>query len=451
MVGRLDYNSYYSDGVEVDSTVLTEKDDSNNGGVFDVDLDSVTLNISNDGYMSEDGSIVVMDKDDDRAFEMKYINIENIIVGRRIRTDKAVDDLIKSIANTGLLEPIVLAPTATEDQYVLLAGMRRLLACARLGMKFIPSIINNKVTTKEIPIVEAMYNHSKVYTMREKRQYIEYLETEKGILNPTLIEFLAQLNIGDYTKLKDILNDDDTEIVGPLMNDELTIALAFQKLEKRRKKESRQEQEEKKTSKVFGEEDSGAKEFENQGEVSENKVVLSIEEIKELGIVASDEDLRDVELSDLLKNAQNEYGFDPNIQKTGERTYIDPAIRRAVMAKYKDTCQCCYEGGPEYVLTNDYHHVVPVFLGGPDTEENGTCICCKCHRMVHLFARGDLTITDIESMEDAEKNKMKRIIAFGVHIRKAMKAQGMKRDQYKKLDNMKSIGRSMPGKLNDVG
>ena len=60
----------------------------------------------------------------------------------------------------------------------------------------------SQINTPDIPIVEALYNHYKKYTMEEIIKYIEYLENKKGILSPSVIEYLLQLNSGDYTKLK---------------------------------------------------------------------------------------------------------------------------------------------------------------------------------------------------------------------------------------------------------
>ena len=105
----------------------------------------------------------------------------------------------------------------------------------------IPCIINNKVSTPEIPILEAMYNHSQKYSIKEKIDYIDFLEKQKGIMNPSMIEYLLQMNTGDYTKLKDILNDNDEDIVDKLLNGTYDIASAFRALEKRRKNETAEE------------------------------------------------------------------------------------------------------------------------------------------------------------------------------------------------------------------
>ena len=159
-------------------------------------------------FISDSNDIVVQYTDDkEDGFAIKYIDIGNIVVTNRIRKMESADALVQSIKSTGLLVPLVVAKLETDDLYVLLDGYRRIQACARAGKKKVPCVINTKVSTPEIPILEAMYNHQKRYSIKEQIDYINYLEKEKGIMNPAMIEYLLQMNNGDYTKLKDILND----------------------------------------------------------------------------------------------------------------------------------------------------------------------------------------------------------------------------------------------------
>ena len=108
------------------------------------------------------------------------------------------------------------------------------------------------------------------------------------------------------------------------------------------------------------------------------------------------------------------------------------------------------EGGPEYVDVNDFHHVVPVFLGGPDTVDNAICVCVKCHKLIHLYARGQLHLVNIDKMSEQEKKKFKRIIKYGEIIREGIARKGMKLEEYRKKDNIRVIGRQMPGHKNTV-
>lgn len=63
--------------------------------------------------------------------------VDQIIVGKRFRRDHGdIDGLAASMAEVGLLQPIVVTPDG-----VLLCGERRLLAAKRLGWTEIPVTI----------------------------------------------------------------------------------------------------------------------------------------------------------------------------------------------------------------------------------------------------------------------------------------------------------------------
>ena len=79
--------------------------------------------------------------------EVKEILLESIVVSE-LNTrkdleagteDSSLDDLAFSIAEKGLLSPIVVIQK--EDKYELIVGQRRFLACKKLGWKTIPSIV----------------------------------------------------------------------------------------------------------------------------------------------------------------------------------------------------------------------------------------------------------------------------------------------------------------------
>lgn len=395
-----------------------------------------------------DKGIVVMEEDNGDNFKIKYIDIEKIAIVKRIRRNTTnVEDLVTSIKSTGLLEPLVVAPTETEGVYVLLAGFRRIMACAKIGKRSIPCVINTKASVPEIPVLEALYNHSKKYTMREIVDYIDYLEKQKGIMSASMIEYLLQLNSGDYTKLKDILNDNDEDIVDRLMNGEYTIDTAFKKLEKRRKKESADEKDNKKAERVYEDTSkSGADNIEGSGDNTEDDTPLSEDEIKSLSFNASElaeEDEKN--LDEMVEDSKKMEGFEPNKQDYKNREILDPALRKAVLARDKNTCQCCGLSGQEYSDVFDIHHIVEVYLGGSDNIDNliTTCICC--HRLIHSYARGDLYIRPASELSEEEQKKFKKIIKLGNVIREGMAKKHMKKEELKKLDKAETIGRTKPG------
>ena len=455
---ELDDPSSYMDGAVVDNNELLDDEE-----------DSSDYTRRESDFISDSGNIVVQDAYDDaeNGFELKYVDIDKIAITNRIRNLESVEGLVQSIQSTGLLRPVVVAPTATEGLFVLLDGLRRIQACARAGKNRVPCVINNRVSTPEIPILEAMYNQAKKYSIKEQIAYIDYLEKQKGIMNPAMIEYLLQMNSGDYTKLKDILNDNDEDIVQKLYEGVYDIATAFKKLEQRRKKESAEEKENKKAAKVYGNaEESGIDQVEGAGEDADGGE-LTEEQIKNLNINLSgmDEEVEDADLSTMVEEDKQLDGYEDHKQKVGEREYIDPAIRKATMARDNSTCRCCKRGGEQYVDILDLHHVLPVYLGGVDSVDNSVMLCVACHRLVHLYATGDLNIQEAllknsydelneeqknryenEEIFLDEQNRFKRIIYLGSKIRKAAVQKGLNREQFKKEHSNAGIGRRKPGK-----
>lgn len=433
---------------EFDKSIGADHD----GAILDGDsllIDSLDTVDKDKDFISNTGEIVVMDNNDNGDnFKFQYIDIENIAIVKRIRKNTTnVEDLVQSIKSTGLLEPLVVAPTQTEGIYVLLAGFRRIMACAKAGKRNIPCIINIKANVPEIPVLEALYNHSKQYTIKEIVDYIDYLEKQKGIMSASMIEYLLQLNSGDYTKLKDILNDNDDDIVDKLFNGIYTIEMAFKKLEQRRKKESAEEKENKKAAKVYeDEEESGASNIAGSGDEAADEG-LTEDEIQGLAISAGDIDSADDEdFKELVEEGENVEGFKPHKQDYKERERLDPALRKAVLARDNNTCQICkIISGQEFTEVLDVHHIVEVYLGGDDSINNLITACTVCHKLVHLYGRGELHIRPEDELTEEEKPRFKRIIKLGTVIRKGMAAKGMKKEQIKKLDGAETIGRTKPG------
>lgn len=406
-------------------------------------------------FISDTGDIVVMDTNENGDnFKLIYVDIESIAIVRRIRKNNNVEDLVRSIKSTGLLNPVTVAPTATDGLYVLLDGYRRILACARAGKRRIPCVVNTKVNTPEIPVLEALYNHNRSYNIKEMVDYIAYLEKEKGIMSASMIEYLLQMNNGDYTKLKDILNDDDEDIVEKLFSGIYTIETAFKKLEQRRKKESAEEKELQKASKVYDDaEESGADNIAGSGEEANEETSLSDDEIKALAInpESIDDGLEETSLEEMVEEGKSIDGFEDHKQDPKNRERLDPTIRKAVLVRDENTCQICkIISGQEYTEVLDIHHIVEVYLGGKDNVDNLVTSCTVCHKLIHLYARGELHMRPFEEMGEDEHEKFKRIVKLGNVIRKGMEAKGMKREQLKKVDNADTIGRRLKGSSDQV-
>ncbi len=417
------------------------------GEIEDSDDVEETEIITTNDCISDDGKLVVQSAVGNDRFKLVYIDITKIAVVKRVRTSKNIDDLLESIKSTGLLNPIVVAPTATDGIYVLINGYRRLLACAKLGLKEIPSIVNTKIETKDIIVLEALYNRYKPYTITETVNCIEYLKNEKGIQSTSMIEYLLQLDSGDCSKLQDVLEDNDDDIVTPLMNEQISIAQAFKKLEQRRKKESKEEKEGKQVSKVYNEtEEQVLDDIRATGEEVSEDEALTDEEIESLAI--SNDELSESEnesLDCMVEHGKEINGFEDKKQDYKHREHLDPALRKSVLARDDNTCMCCGLHGQEYVGVFDVHHKVEVYLGGSDAIDNLITVCTVCHRLIHSYGRGELYIRPEEDLSEDEKVKFKKIVKLGNKIREGMAMKGMKKEQLKKVDNLDSIGRTKPG------
>ena len=451
-------------------------------------------------FVAKDGSVSVMDNSQTRnSFELiDELPLEKLVIaGKRIRQRSAVTSLSQSIKQTGLLMPIVVAPTMTQGTYVLVHGFRRVVAMMSAGSTTVPAIVNKRIKSSEISIVEALYNQYTPYTMRECADFIKYLETELGIMSPSMFEMLLQWNSGDYSKYKDIMDDNDPDIVEKLFGGEFTIAQAFQALEKRRKKESREEKQNKTTAKAYDSEQVEQAEglLDTGSEVEQDGEGLTEEQISDLMIDPTKlgDDLSDKSLDEMVEAGAKMEGYEPHKQDWKNRERIDPAIRKAVMARDNNTCQCCKKGGPDYVDILDLHHIVEVFLGGEDSVANSITLCLNCHKQVHLYAHGKLTIPKTLTAEELdneaqkalldentkreaagaaaiteqsliddfklryrmryleEQDRYKRIVKLGNIIREGLRQKGMSKEQAAKDYPIDSIGRLKPGVKNIRG
>ena len=402
-----------------------------------------------DDFITADGDIVFMNPDDtEDNFKIIYTDPNKLLVSNRIRVSINVDDLVKSIQSTGLLKPIDVALTDAEGYYVILDGYRRVAACIKAGKISIPCVVNRKVRVKDVPVLAALYNHTKKYTMKEIIEYIDYLEKKKGIMSASMIEYLLQLNSGEYTKLKDILNDNDEDIVDKLMNGQYTIETAFKKLEQRRKKETAEEKDLKQAIRVYNEEpDSGAEEIEGSGETGDENIVLTDEEIANLSVNFSNfTEADDEDLDELVNEGNSIEGYKAHKQDPKYRERLDPTLRKSVLARDNNTCQICKQiSGMEFTEVLDVHHIQEVYLGGSDDINNLVTACTVCHKLIHQYAHGNLNIRPKEEMNEIEQNRFKRIVKLGNKIRLDLKARGMSVEELKKLDNASTIGRTKPG------
>lgn len=90
--------------------------------------------------------------------------------------DEKLNELAQSIKQKGLIQPIILKPSNTPDEYLLIAGERRYRAAKLAGLEFIPSIIRD-VSEEEVALLSLIEN-----LQRQDLNPIEEAKAYKNIL-----------------------------------------------------------------------------------------------------------------------------------------------------------------------------------------------------------------------------------------------------------------------------
>lgn len=379
------------------------------------------------------------------------IDIDSIIVSefKKIGRTDSISGLTGVVTEWGVVSPVHVLALEDDDCYQLLDGLRRIYAALRSGKKKIKAVVwdfSDKREGKELAnIISLMINRNQKYTAKEMWEQMKLLESINDA-TPGLIEYLLQMNAGDAMKLKDVMLADDSysDYRDGLLMGKYTIEQAYKKLCNERKKEDKLEKEDKMSL-----DSDGMKEISPES-VARNKVAcnegndsedneeeeplepLSSNEVKKILELNNFEDSDDDEDTLESLNKTDEIRKDTMHQKVGHRTFVDESVKKATLIRDNNRCRCCGRGGAAWAGILVYHHVVPVYAGGPDTVENGLTLCVNCHLTLHNYITGDVQIPD--NLEPEEEKIFKNIMKYGNLAIEAGKVQGMKRDELRKAN-----------------
>lgn len=93
---------------------------------------------------------------------VRDIKIEDINIIENVRLtarDSSMQELMASIKQVGLLEPIGVVPSTTDkNKYNLKFGNRRMVACEKLGWKTIPAVVGETIDLKDHIILNITEN-----------------------------------------------------------------------------------------------------------------------------------------------------------------------------------------------------------------------------------------------------------------------------------------------------
>lgn len=376
----------------------------------------------------------------------KEIELDSIITSnfKKISRTDSVSGLTGVVSEWGVVTPIHVLALEDDDCYQLLDGLRRVYAALRAGQKTIEAMIWNfsdKREGKELAnIISLMINRNQRFTPKEMWEQMKVLESVNDA-TPGLIEYLLQMEPGDAMKLKDVMLSDHSydDFKDALLIGKYSIEQAYKKLCNERKKEDKLEKEDKMSVDA-----DGIKQTQNFGysdDDPENEVEkLSDSEVKDL-LEMRDLD-RDVDEDSIeALNKTDEIRKDSMHQKVGERTFVDDSVKKATLIRDGNKCRCCGTGGPQWAGVLVYHHLIPVYAGGPDTVENGLTLCVNCHLTLHNYVTGDVQVPS--DLEPEQEKIFKNIMKYGNVAIDASNKMGMKRDEVKKA-NQKSKKHPMP-------
>ena len=84
--------------------------------------------------------------------DLRFVPVDDIIIGDRFRKDYKLEDLEESVRDKGVIQPITI-----NQNYYLLAGGRRLAAAKKVGLPVIPALIrevSDEIDAREIELLE---------------------------------------------------------------------------------------------------------------------------------------------------------------------------------------------------------------------------------------------------------------------------------------------------------
>ena len=159
---------------------------------------------------------------------IKYIPIDNILYSPfqpriQFREDEDFEELVKSIKERGILQPIIVRKKG-EELYECVAGERRLRAAKKAGLKEIPAIIKN-FTDEEVILIALIENlqRKNLNPLEEALGYKNLMEkfgyTQEEIAEKVGKDRATVANLLRLLKLPSIIQED-------LLEERLTVGHA---------------------------------------------------------------------------------------------------------------------------------------------------------------------------------------------------------------------------------
>jgi len=139
--------------------------------------------------------IVSDNKDEDSVVQIKLNNLESNPFQPRININmQSLNELISSIEQNGLMQPIVITELENNGKYTIVSGHRRYEAFKIMGKSTIDALIKKDLADKDLAILSLTEN-----LMRENLHPIENAIAIKNILDNDIVE--SQNKLAEYVGL----------------------------------------------------------------------------------------------------------------------------------------------------------------------------------------------------------------------------------------------------------
>lgn len=391
------------------------------------------------------------------------IPVNQLIVSyfKKKSRENTVIGLTSIIEKWGIVQPINVLKLEDDSQYIVLDGLRRLFGAIKNGFKEVECRVwdfEDKTEGKKMAnILSLMLTRTERYTPQEQWNIMQVLE-EVNDLDPGTIEYLTQMASGEAMKLKDIMTCTDffaEDIKQKLLSGALTIDAAYKKLANERKKEDKLSKEDSTTAldNIAGGVDSrtNVDKALDDGEEStaddrpaetfSNEEVAEMLELTKPGMDETEPEYDEngeliegtgvsPESLESLNKTEEIRGSDMH-QKVGERHPVSKSVRQGTFMRDGFKCRCCNMGGNEsYLSVLAFHHAVPVYLGGPDTIENGLTLCVTCHILLHNYLMGELQV-QLDKLDEHEQMRFRNVFKYGNLALEAQKRKGISMEKAK--------------------
>lgn len=139
---------------------------------------------------------------EDRYAEVEIDKVQpNPQQPRTIFDDQSIEELARSIRETGIIQPVLVVPE--EDHYRIVVGERRWRAARKAGLRSLPVIIRNLTRDKQLEIQLIENIHREDLNPLEIAQAFQQLSSELGLTQQEIADRVGKdrASVANYLRL----------------------------------------------------------------------------------------------------------------------------------------------------------------------------------------------------------------------------------------------------------